>query len=252
MSFLDEARKSALLRSMYEPDPPPREFPVSDFKAALDGPCTAIIGEYKRASPRGIVRTDIAPWEYFDAIAGHVDAFSVLTEPLWFLGDYRYIGIAKRFGRPVLFKDFVATHRQVSQAFGYGADAVLLIFDLLSGEALAELAEHVLRLGMTPLVEVNAPSQVAAVAELGLDVVIGANNRDLHTLELSPARGRETAREALRRGFLTVLESGIGNEGDLADAVSLGVHGVLIGTALMVRPQLAEAMRRRACSKRYI
>ncbi len=247
MSFLDRARATSILRSMYEPDPPPREFPVADLKSVLQGTCTAIIGEYKRASPRGIIRTDIAPWDYFEAIAGHVDAFSVLTEPLWFLGDYRYVGIAKRFGRPVLFKDFVTSHRQVWQAFGYGADAVLLIYDLLGGEALADLADHVSRLGMTPLVEVSAPHQVAEVVELGIDAVIGANTRDLHTLEVSWTRGREIAREAVRRGLLTVLESGVKGSEDVADAASLGVHGVLVGTALMLRPQLAEELRRAAC-----
>ncbi len=249
MSFLERARAASLLRSMYEPDPPPREFPILDLRGALQGTCIAIIGEYKRASPRGIIRTDMAPWEYFETIVNHVDAFSVLTEPLWFLGDYRYVGIAKRFGRPVLFKDFVTSHRQVWQAFGYGADAVLLIYDLLSGEALADLADHVSRLGMTPLVEVSAPHQVAEVVELGIDAVIGANTRDLHTLEVSPARGKEIAREAVKRGLLTVLESGIKGREDVADAASMGVHGVLVGTALMLRPQLAEELKMAACAQ---
>jgi indole-3-glycerol phosphate synthase len=147
VDFLAAVKRSVELRLATEPQPPARTAPLIDFVKALGD--FGIIAEYKRASPRGVVRLDLPPWAYFAELQNSAAAYSVLTEPFWFLGDYRFIPMAKAF-KPVLMKDFVIDKRQVEAAYGYGADAVLIIYKLVGRERAMELAEYAQRLGLTP------------------------------------------------------------------------------------------------------
>ncbi len=51
----------------------------------------ALIAEYKRASPSGVIRLDLDPWTYFDIVSRYATAFSVLVEPIYFLGSPLFI-----------------------------------------------------------------------------------------------------------------------------------------------------------------
>jgi len=239
VDFLAAVKRSVELRLATEPPPPPRLAPVVDFVKALGD--FGIIAEYKRASPRGVVRLDLPPWAYFAELHSHVSAFSVLTEPFWFLGDYRFIPIAKAF-RPVLMKDFVIDRRQVEAAYGYGADAVLIIYKFVEREKAMELAEYAERLSLTPIVEVDNLQDAKEVATWGGRVVIGINARDLRTLEVNLQRAFEIAK-ALRGDVKFIIESGISRPEEAEKACLLYARGVLVGTALMKNPQLAKELR---------
>ncbi|MDQ6929790.1 MAG: indole-3-glycerol-phosphate synthase TrpC, partial [Candidatus Eremiobacteraeota bacterium] len=110
------------------------------FAAALHasrGP--AIVGEIKRASPSvGLISNDFQPAQIalsYDR-AG-VDAISVLTESEHFLGELRFLDIARaQTARPLLRKDFLSTPYDVAQSAAYGADAILLIVAGIGDEAL--------------------------------------------------------------------------------------------------------------------
>ncbi|MEZ0247823.1 MAG: indole-3-glycerol-phosphate synthase, partial [Thermoproteus sp.] len=184
MNFLEEVKRSLQYR---REKAPLRDAPIEDFRKALGE--FGIIAEYKRASPSGIIRTDIRPWQYFEELAPYVNAFSVLTEPFWFLGDFRFVPIAKRY-RPVLAKDFILYREQIDVAYGYGADAVLIIYEFV--DDVAELAEYAKKLGLTPLVEVESLDAALKAVELG-DYLLGINSRDLKALELSFDRALEIA-----------------------------------------------------------
>lgn len=236
MDFLAAVRKTVELRLATEPPPPQRSLPVVDFKRALGE--FGIIAEYKRASPRGVVRLDVPPWAYFAEVYPYASAFSVLTEPFWFLGDYRFVPIAKAY-RPVLMKDFVIDVRQVDAAWGYGADAVLVIFRLVGREKAMELAEYAQRRGLTPIVEVDNVEDARETATWGGKVVLGINARDLRTLDTSLQRAFEVAR-SLRGDVDFIIESGISKPEEVARACELYARGVLVGTALMKNPALAK------------
>lgn len=242
MSFLDAAKKAAELRVVTEPPPPSRSAPIVDFKKALGD--FGIIAEYKRASPRGVVRLDLPPWAYFAELAPHVSAFSVLTEPFWFLGDYRFIPLAKAV-RPVLMKDFVISEKQINAAYGYGADAVLIIYRLVGRERAMELAEYAQRLGLTPIVEVGNLADAKEVATWGGSVILGINARDLRSLEVSLPRAFEIAK-ALRGDVEYIIESGISRPEEVERACELYARGVLVGTALMKNPALAAELKHSA------
>ncbi|CCC82459.1 indole-3-glycerol-phosphate synthase [Thermoproteus tenax] len=234
MSFLEKVRDSLKYRRERIVE---REVPVQDFRKALGD--FGIIAEYKRASPTGIVRLDLPPWEYFSSVAQYVQAFSVLTEPFWFLGDWRFVHLAKSL-RPVLAKDFVAYREQIDVAYGYGADAVLIIYKF-AGERTAELYGYTKSRGLTPLVEVGSVQEALEAVELG-DVLLGINSRDLNTLAVSLERALEIA-ERVRGKADFIVESGITEPHQVRAVCRKGARGVLIGTALMKNPSLAREFR---------
>lgn len=239
MDFLATIRKTVEIRLSTEPPPPPRSAPLVDFKKALGE--FGIIAEYKRSSPRGVVRLDLPPWTYFTELYNYAAAYSVLTEPFWFLGDYRFIPIAKAY-RPVLMKDFVIDKRQVDMAYGYGADAVLIIYRLVGREKAMELAEYAARIGLTPVVEVDNVQDAKEVATWGGKVIIGINSRDLKTLEVNIQRAFEIAK-SLRGDVEYIVESGISKAEEVEKACQLYARGVLIGTSLMKNPALAKELK---------
>jgi len=237
---LDLLLKTVEFRLQIEPDPPQRRTPIVDFVKSLSE--FGIIAEYKRASPKGVVRTDIDPLTYFSTLAPHVEAFSVLTEPFWFLGDYRFVTLAKVL-KPVLFKDFVIHERQIDLAYGYGADAVLIIYDVVGRERAMELSEYAFKRGLTPIVEVGnavAAKDVATWIGKGL---LGINARNLRTLEVNFHKAIEIAK-SLRGDVDFVIESGISSAEHAIRACEVDAKGVLIGTALMKRPELAVEIKR--------
>ena len=217
-----------------------RRLPLMDFKRAIDGEGVALIAEYKRASPSGHLRLDLDPWSFARMVAPHASAFSVLTEPIWFLGDYRYVAAVKLVAsKPVMMKDFVAYREQIVAGWAAGADAVLLIYRLV-GDRVAELAEFAERkLGMTAVVEVWDEREVDAVLDIYPNAVIGVNARDLATLQVSFQRALEVVRYAAKRASLVIAESGVSSPAQVAAAGRAGAKAVLVGTAIMREPRLA-------------
>ena len=82
---------------------------------------------------------------------------------------------------PVLRKDFIVEAYQVYESRAAGADAILLIADLLSKDAIEELMGIAASLGMDCLVEAHTEKELKKVLNMKVPL-IGINNRDLHTL----------------------------------------------------------------------
>jgi indole-3-glycerol phosphate synthase len=193
-----------------------------------------IIAEIKRASPsRGVINADIdilhLAREYE---SGGAAAISVLTEEEYFhgsLSDLRVIRSSVRV--PILRKDFIVDELQVFEAAAAGADAVLLIVAALSRKKLESLTRVSNDLGMDTLVEVHSASEMAIAAEHRA-VIVGVNNRDLHTLEVSLDISKQLIAQR-PNGTLMVAESGISSRDDIDQLQQLGFDGFLIGERLM-------------------
>ena len=155
---------------------------------ALTNDAINIIAEFKRKSPsKGPIRPNANPTEIANAYRdGGAAAISVLTEEDYFdgsLDDLREIKSAVEL--PVLRKDFVVDEYQVYEAASAGADAVLLIVAALEDpvlERLLDLIENELQ--MDALVEVHTSQEMKRAKVLGARL-IGVNNRDLHTFQVS-------------------------------------------------------------------
>jgi indole-3-glycerol phosphate synthase len=219
--------------------------PVRDFVAALTRAAgVAVIAEVKKASPSaGVLREDFDPVaiarEY--AAAG-ADALSVLTDGPYFQGDLAYLtAIRAAVAAPLLRKDFLIDPYQVLEARVAGADAVLLIAEILDDETLGVLLRRTRDLGMQALIELYDLENAGRVVSSGARL-IGVNNRDLRTFETSLERTIELAPH-VPTGRCLVSESGIRTADDMRRLRAAGVHAVLIGETLMRAGDLGATLR---------
>ena len=211
-----------------------------DFATAISKPrVISLIAEIKKSSPsRGVIRENFNLQEiaaiYKEA---GVQAVSVLTEEDYFGGSVTSLTEAKGLlDVPVLRKDFILEPYQVYESRLFGADAILLIADLLTKDALSELMQIAESLGMDSLVEVHTEKELKKV--LNMDVpIIGINNRDLHTLEID-TKITEKLYLLIPKGKTVVVESGLKTKQDVLFLKILGVSAVLIGSAFMEAPDI--------------
>ncbi len=193
----------------------------------------AIISEVKKASPsRGIIKEDFNLEETVKAYEDEdFDAYSVLTEDKYFLGDNSYIEKVKKMtDRPVLRKDFIVDEYQIYQTRAIGADAILLIASVLKDD-LKKYFRLSRDLGLHPLVEVHSESEIKYVEDAD-PYLIGINNRNLETFN-TDIKHTEKIMKYLPDDKFIISESGIKDSEDIKYLSSLGVRGVLIGESLM-------------------
>src|SRR5271167_2833170 len=138
--------------------------PVRDFRAALAGPGPiALIAEVKKASPSAqVIRADFDPIAIARTYQAHGAAcLSVLTDAPYFQGHLSYLArIRASVAIPLLRKDFLIDEYQVIEARMAGADAVLLIAEILDDDRLAALLALAKRWGMAALVEFHDPKHL--------------------------------------------------------------------------------------------
>ncbi|MCX7926197.1 MAG: indole-3-glycerol phosphate synthase TrpC [Fimbriimonadales bacterium] len=212
--------------------PPPRGFHHALRHSANP---IALIAEIKRASPsKGMIREDFDPAAIAEqyAAAG-ADALSVLTDEPYFQGKPEYVLQAReRVPLPALRKDFILDAYQVYESRALGADAILLIVAALPDrKQLHDLRALAESLGMDALVEVHDEWELETAVESGA-TLIGVNNRDLRTFEVS----LETTFRLLRYfpdEATCVSESGIETAEQVQRLHAAGVHALLVGETLM-------------------
>lgn len=204
-----------------------------------------VIAEIKRASPsKGDLGLNATVGETASAYArGGAVAISVLTEEDYFRGSLADLRAVRRaVTLPVLRKDFIFDDYQVYEAAGAGADALLLIVALLDDETLLRLRTITeTELGMDALVEVHTREEMKRAAASGA-TLIGVNNRNLHTFEVSTDVSLDLRKEAPPNAVL-VSESGLRNGSDLKRLREAGYKGFLIGESLVASPDPESALR---------
>ena len=215
------------------------------LRAALRSEGVNVIAEFKRRSPsKGVIRADANLKEIVKSYeAGGAIGISVLTEEDYFDGSLDDLRTVKTtVDLPVLRKDFVFDEYQLYESAAAGADAILLIVAALDDETLSRLrrvAED--EFGMDALVEVHTGEEMKRAVDSGA-TLIGVNNRDLRTFEVSLQTSLSLAREA-PSGALLVSESGLRGPDDLRRLREAGYHGFLIGETLMRAGNPEEALR---------
>lgn len=205
---------------------------------------TNIIAEFKRRSPsKGRINSAADPAamaQIYEAAAAA--AISVLTEEDYFEGsldDLRQIREATSL--PLLRKDFIFDEYQVYESAAAGADALLLIVAALDDRTLSKLREVAEdELGIDALVEVHTQQELVRAVKSGARL-IGVNNRDLRTFQVSLTTSMELAR-LTPPGLILVSESGL-SPGDIGELHNAGYSGFLVGESLMRAGDPAKAIR---------
>ena len=209
--------------------------PTRSFIEAINKPRgISLIAEIKKASPsRGIIRQDFNLQEIVKAYQYvGVQAISVLTEEDYFGGNISHIlEIKNLVDVPILRKDFILEPYQVYESRLFGADAILLIAEILTKDQLTELMQIADSLGLGYLVEVHTEKELKKILNLKMPL-IGINNRNLHTLEVD-FKTTEKLFPLIPKERIVVVESGIKTYQDVLFLKILGVSAVLIGEAFM-------------------
>ncbi len=187
-----------------------------------------IIAELKRRSPSAGFIGEIDP-ERIRVYSKYAKAISVVSDSTYFGGSAELLEeVAQKTHLPILCKDFIIDPVQIDRAYAAGADIILLIVRIVSGENLRSLYRHAKDLGLACLVEVHSPEELGRLSNLQAEMV-GVNARDLDTLQMN----LEGAAEILTSvcAPMRIAESGIRSRKEIERFKA--ANGFLIGEALM-------------------
>jgi indole-3-glycerol phosphate synthase len=166
----------------------------------------------------------------------------VLTEERFFQGSAADLESARQcVSIPVLRKDFTIAEIHVHQAAAMGADAILLIAAILTPAEMRRFRELAGAYGIASLVEVHDEEELARAVDSGPEI-LGVNNRNLHTFEVTLETSLRLAAR-MPAGVTLISESGIHSGEDVRKLRQAGYHGFLVGEHLMKSPDPAEALR---------
>jgi len=228
--------------------------PARGFAAAIEARARAgrpaVIAEVKKASPsKGTIRADFDPAAIARSYeAGGAACLSVLTDADFFQGSEAYLQQARAAcALPVLRKDFIVDAYQVAEARAIGADCILLIVAALDDVQLRDFAAQAMELGMDVLVESHDAAELERALRIpgvaGRMPLLGVNNRDLRTFEVSLDNSIRL-QAMLPPGRRLVAESGIATPGDVARLREAGIDAFLVGEAFMREAEPGAALQR--------
>lgn len=218
--------------------------PPRDFEGAMARPELSVIAEIKRRSPsKGWIREDLDPLEIASIYEENgAAAISILTDQGFFGGHDSYLPLIKgAVHLPLLRKEFIIDPYQVYESRALGADAILLIAGLLSGEGLRGLISLAEALGLSALVEVHTRGELDRALAAGAKV-IGINNRDLRTFSTDLRTTAELAPH-VPTDKVVISESGIRTRADIETLLGFGVKCCLVGEALMAAGDIGAKLR---------
>ncbi len=224
--------------------------PCRDFHAALkrqpNGPLN-LLAEIKAASPSaGAINTDVDAAEtarlFEDCGAS---AISVLTDLKYFSGTDQHLKDAKAaVSLPVLRKDFTIDEYQLYESRAIGADAVLLMAQVLTPDRYRALYDKAYELGLHVLAEGHTVEQIEFLACIGAET-IGINNRDFDTMNVD-LDTTLTRRHLVSEDQVVISQSGIFTREDVMRLETIRVDAIQVGTSIMksgdIKQQIAHLL----------
>ena len=206
----------------------------------------SLIAEIKKASPSaGVIVENFDHIKIADLYSNNnATCLSVLTEEKFFLGSLNYISeIKKKFKLPILAKDFFIDPYQVSYSKSFGCDCILIILSALSKKQADEIYDEALKNKLSVIVEVHDENE----AELALkysEAIIGINNRDLKTLNISLDNSIIIQKKLSSHLGPLVSESGIKNYKDAQYIYdNTGIKTFLIGESLLASSEPSKLIK---------
>ena len=196
----------------------------------------SIIAEIKKASPSaGKIIKNFNPLDIAKIyIENGATSLSVLTEENFFLGKLGDIkNIKNSFNIPILCKDFFIDTYQVALAKSFGADCILIILSAVDKILAKDLYQAAIDLNISTLVEVHSESE-AEIALAFENSIIGINNRNLKTLDVSLNQTVKLSKILNSHNNPLISESGINSPKDIKFIIeNARIYNFLIGESLL-------------------
>ena len=240
LSFLKKKiRKESLILKCKQPRK------IFNFKSSISKTDKInIIGEIKRLSPSaGVLRKAFDPVKIAKVYKkSGISALSVLTDEKFFAGKLEYLKLIKKnINLPILRKDFIIDDYQIYESYVAGADAILLIAQLLSRNKLKDFIKLTHKLGLVALVEVHNRRDLSKALDCGA-MIIGINNRNLRTFKVTLQTTYKLIK-LIPQTRIIISESGIKSHKDILNLKKAGINAVLIGEAFMKASNLAQEIK---------
>jgi indole-3-glycerol phosphate synthase len=141
-----------------------------------------------------------------------------------------------------LRKDFIINEYQVFEAKANGADAILLISEILSENQIKELSKAAFELGMNVLLELHNENQIPKI-DFSLNKIIGINNRDLSNFATDLNTTLKIS-EQISANVVFVSESGISEQRNFDFLKDTKTNAVLIGEHFMKAENIANSVKK--------
>jgi indole-3-glycerol phosphate synthase len=206
----------------------------------------SLIAEIKKSSPSaGIIVKNFNHVKIADMYSSSgATCLSVLTEEKFFLGNLNYIEeIKKQIKIPILAKDFFIDPFQVSYSKSFGCDCVLIILSALSEKQSDEIYDEALKNKLSVIVEVHDEKE-AEYALKYKEAIIGINNRDLKSLEISLDNSIKIQKKLVSHKGPLISESGIKNKIDAQYVYdNTGIKNFLIGESLLASSETRKLIK---------
>jgi indole-3-glycerol phosphate synthase len=200
----------------------------------------SLIAEIKKASPSaGVIVENFDHIKIADLYSNNnATCLSVLTEEKFFLGSLNYISeIKKKIKLPVLAKDFFIDPYQVYYSKSFGCDCILIILSALSEKQADEIYDEALKNKLSIIVEVHDENEAERSLKYN-EAIIGINNRDLKTLDISLDNSIRIKKKLTSHQGPLVSESGIKNQYDAQYIYdNTGIKNFLIGESLLANSE---------------
>jgi len=151
-----------------------------------------IIWEIKLNSPSwNISRNSLESLEKITSFYwenSQIKAVSNLIDKKFFSWDVNiWTNFKQKYNKPIFFKEFVISRKQIDWASYFGYDSLLLIKRILSKDVLMDFILYSKSKNIFPIVEVDNQKDFEEVLELlqDLDFAVALNSRNLDTLEIN-------------------------------------------------------------------
>ena len=206
----------------------------------------SIIAEIKKASPSaGLLVQNFNPLNIAKLYVDNGASFlSVLTEEDFFLGKLDHLkNIKKNYQIPILCKDFFIDTYQVALAKSFGADCILIILSAIDKMLVKDLYQAANDLNISTLIEVHSEKE-AEIALSFENSIIGINNRNLKTLEISLNTSVKLSKILNSHKNPLICESGIHSIKEIKFIIeNAKIHNFLIGESLLRSKDIASKLR---------
>jgi indole-3-glycerol phosphate synthase len=196
----------------------------------------SLIAEIKKASPSaGVIIKNFEHMKianlYYE---NNATCLSVLTEENFFFGSLNFISdIKKKYKLPVLAKDFFIDPFQVLYSKSFGCDCILIILSALTVKQADDIYAEALKNKLSIIVEVHDEKEAEASLKYN-EAIIGINNRDLKTLNVSLDNSVKIKKKLASHKGPLVSESGIKDQKDAQYIYDkTGIKNFLIGESLL-------------------
>ena len=204
------------------------------LKEELSQPGITILGEVAGGDPgRGQVRESYKASTHAKSLAENgARALSVATDKFLYFGEDKHLSeVRSQVKLPLVRREFIFEEYQVEESKILGADAIFLMPALLTQDRLQTLLKFAMSKGLDVVVEVTSEAELHRAVEAGADIIC-AVGRNLDTWEASWDQAVALVKK-VPKSCLKLVEGGIQRLEQIKQMEAMGVHGLLIGDALL-------------------